>query len=254
MFLRGKLFGIVTGQKVLEFFIVGPKSDAVPLYESWARCFVWVDVGVYHDGLGLFFFLFLILFDSSVSILSRRFNLFLVSAIWFRRVDTFSCSRPVDDVAWSILDCKEHSCLSQFSSRFALSNLDEGGRIGDQLELSFADDFLLVGSSLDLSCRVCLFVFWLVILLWLFHWLFLYLHWLVLFGFEVQPSTGSSVVLGTLANHSVPAGSISPWEPYICYLDWLYPPSMQQKHSCFCPCSLILVLWHINHFRLFNAK
>ena len=43
-------------------------------------------------------FLFLVLFDSSVSILSRRLNLLLVSAVnQTERVDTFSCSRPVDD-------------------------------------------------------------------------------------------------------------------------------------------------------------
>ena len=35
----------------------------------------------HYDGLGLFFFLFLVLSASSVSILSRRLNLFLVSAV-----------------------------------------------------------------------------------------------------------------------------------------------------------------------------
>ena len=86
--------------------------------------------------------MFLVLFDSSVSILSRRLNLFLVSAVWFGRVDTFSHSRSVDDGAGSILDCGERSRLSQFSSRFGLSNLDEGGRIGNLWELSLAGDFL----------------------------------------------------------------------------------------------------------------
>ena len=51
----------LAGQKVLEFFIIGPDSSAVPLYESWAACFVGV-VGVYYGGLGLFHFLFLVLF------------------------------------------------------------------------------------------------------------------------------------------------------------------------------------------------
>ena len=32
-----------------------------------------------------------------------------------------------------------------------------------------------------------------------------YLHWLVLVGFEVQSNAGSSVVPGISANHSVPA-------------------------------------------------
>ena len=95
--------------------------------------------------------------------------------------------------------------MLQFSSRFRLSNLDESGRIGDLRELSFADDFL--------------FVCGLVILLWSFHWLFLYLHRLVLVGFEVQPSGGFSVVPGILANHSVPTESIYPRELYIYYLD-----------------------------------
>ena len=141
-FLEANYFRVVVGQKVLEFFIVGPDSLAVPLYESWVMCFVWVVVGVYYNGWGLFFFLFLVLFDSSVSILSRKLNLFLVSVVWFGRVDAFSRSHPVDDGAWSILDCGKCSCLSQFSSRFGLSNLDEGGWIGDLWELSFAGDFL----------------------------------------------------------------------------------------------------------------
>ena len=45
----------------------------------------------------------------------------------------------------SCLDCGERSCLSQFSSRFGLSILDEGGQIGDLWELSFAGDFIWVG-------------------------------------------------------------------------------------------------------------
>ena len=140
-FLEANYFRVVSGQKVLEFFIVDPDSSAVSLYESWAACFVWV-VGVYYDGLGLFFFLFLVLFDSSVSILSRRLNLFLVSAVWFGRVYTFSRSRPVDDGAWPILDCGEHSRLSQFRLGFRLSNLNEGGQIGNLGELSLVGDIL----------------------------------------------------------------------------------------------------------------
>ena len=38
-------------------------------------------IGVYYSGLGLFFFLFQVIFASSVSILSRRLNTFLVSAV-----------------------------------------------------------------------------------------------------------------------------------------------------------------------------
>ena len=130
------------------------------------------------------------------------------------------------DGAWSILDDREHSYLSQFSLRFELSNLDESGQIGNMPELSFAGDFLFGGSSLCLSSRLVGWCFY-------FHRLFLYLHWLVLVGFDVQPSAGSSVVPGISANHSVPTGSISPRELYICYLDWLYLPSVQLRHSCF---------------------
>ena len=38
-------------------------------------------------------------------------------------------------------------------------------------------------------------------------------------GFEVLPGAGSSIVPGILANHSVPAGSISPGELCTCYLN-----------------------------------
>ena len=160
-FLKANYLGPVAAQKVLEFFIVGRDSSAVPLYESWATCFVWIVVGVYYDGLGLFFFLFLLLFDSSI--LFRRLN--LVSAVWFWRVDTFSHSGPVDDGAWSILDCGERSCLSQFSWRFRLSNLDKGGRIGDLWVSSFAGDFFVGGGVWAIG-----FVCWLVG--WLVGWLF----------------------------------------------------------------------------------
>ena len=143
-FLEANYFGVVAGHMVLYFFVIGPDSSAVPLYESWATYFVWI-VGVYYAGLGLFFFLFLVVCESSVFILSRRLNLFLVSAVWFGRVNTFSHSHPDDDRSWSILDCGVRSCLSQFSSRFELSNLDVGDRIGNLWELSFAGDFLFGG-------------------------------------------------------------------------------------------------------------
>ena len=39
-FLEANYFRVVAGQKVLEFFIIGPNSSVVPLYESWAACFV----------------------------------------------------------------------------------------------------------------------------------------------------------------------------------------------------------------------
>ena len=39
----------------------------------------------------------------------------------------------------------------------------------------------------------------------------------------------------TLANHSLPTGSISPQVFYIC-INWLYPPSVQQRRSCLLPC------------------
>ena len=139
-FLEANNFWLVTDQKVLEFFIIGPGSSAVPPYENWVIFFFLVVIRVYYDGLVcfcfffVFFFLFLVLFNSSVSILSRRLNLFLLSAVWFVRVDTSSRSRPVDDGTWSILDCGERSCLSQCCSRFRLSNLDELDWIGDLSE------------------------------------------------------------------------------------------------------------------------
>ena len=114
---RQTIFGVVAGRKVLEFFIISPDSSAVLPYESWATCFVRVVVGVYFDELELFFFLFLIQFDSSFSILSRRLNLFLVTAIWFGRVDTFSRSSPDDDRTWSIfLASKKDTLLLCFTS------------------------------------------------------------------------------------------------------------------------------------------
>ena len=143
-FFEVNYFRVVAGQNVLEFFIIGPDSSAVPLNESWAACFVWV-VGVDCGGLGLFFFLFLVLFDSSVSILSKRLNLFLVSMVWFERIDNFSRSCPINDGIWYILHCGEYLHLSQFCSRFGLPNLDEGGRIGDLWKLNLAGDFLLWG-------------------------------------------------------------------------------------------------------------
>ena len=79
--MEANYFGVLAGQKVLEFFIIHPDSSAVPLYEGWATCFVQVVIGVYHNGLGLFFFLFQVLFDFSISILCRKLNLFLVSAV-----------------------------------------------------------------------------------------------------------------------------------------------------------------------------
>ena len=105
------------GQKLLEFFVIGLDSSAVTLYEIWVPCFV----GVYYGSLGLFFFLFLVLFASFVPLLCRRLNLFLVSVFWFERVDTFSCSCPVDKRALSILDCEVRLRSSQFRS--SLGNL-----------------------------------------------------------------------------------------------------------------------------------
>ena len=74
-----------------------------------------------------------------------RLNLFLIYVVWFRRANTFGCSRPDDDGAGSILDCGERSYLSLFSSKFVFSDLNVGGRIGDLCELSFAGDFLFFG-------------------------------------------------------------------------------------------------------------
>ena len=43
-----------------------------------------------------------------------------------------------------------------------------------------------------------------------------------------------------MANYSLPTGSISPWMFYICCPDWLYPPSVQQRWSCFLLCRVLL--------------
>ena len=130
MWLGGKLFWAFNLSKNVGVLRNWPDSSAVSSYESLATCFVWVIVGVYYDGLVLFFFLFLVLFDSSVSILSRRLNLFLVSAVWFGRVDAFNRSHPANDGGMI------HFGLWHFNSWFELPNLDEGGRIGDLRDLT----------------------------------------------------------------------------------------------------------------------
>ena len=53
---------------------------------------------------------------------------------------------------------------------------------------------------------------------------------------KIRLSVGFSGAPETMTNHSLPTGSISPWVFKICYLDWLYPPSVQQSHSCFLSC------------------
>ena len=57
--------------------------------------------------------------------------------------------------------CREHSCLSQFSSSFGLSDLDEGDQISNLWELSLASDFLFGGVVCVWAVGfVCLFVGW----------------------------------------------------------------------------------------------
>ena len=50
---------------------------------------------------------------------------------------------------------------------------------------------------------------------------------------KIRPSVVFSGAPETLANHSLPTGSISPRMFYICCLDWLYLPSVQQRRNCF---------------------
>ena len=95
-------------------------------------CFIWV------VGLRLFFFLFLVLWDSSVSILLRKLNLFLVSAVWFGRVITFSRSHPDDD-PFSIVT-SVHICHSSVRDLSCLRWMKVAGLA--IYERRFAGDFL----------------------------------------------------------------------------------------------------------------
>ena len=54
---------------------------------------------------------------------------------------------------------------------------------------------------------------------------------------KIRANIVFSVTPEILANHSLPAGSITPRVFYICGLHWLYPPSMEQRRNCFLPCS-----------------
>ena len=51
---------------------------------------------------------------------------------------------------------------------------------------------------------------------------------------KIRHSVVFSSALETLANHSLPTGSISQRVFYICH--WLYLSSVQQRRSCFLPC------------------
>ena len=81
------------------------------------------------------------------------------------------------------------------------------------------------------------------------HWIFLYL-WHFVIGFMLAKICPSVVLSGapeTLANHSVPTWSVSLPKLYICCLDWLDPPSVQQRHKCF-------HLWRTLLFSLLSEK
>ena len=54
---------------------------------------------------------------------------------------------------------------------------------------------------------------------------------------KIRPSVVFSGAPETLANHWLPTGSISPWVFNSCCCHWFYLPSVQQKRSCFLPCS-----------------
>ena len=69
----------------------------------------------------LFFFNLFFVLGSSVSILSIKLNLFLVSIFdvsvgWLGRFDNFKHSREDDVGVWSLLDCGE--CSALFGSGF----------------------------------------------------------------------------------------------------------------------------------------
>ena len=97
----------------------------------------------------LFLDLFLLL-GSSVSIISNKLNLFLVSVFnvdgsvdWLGRFDNFKRSGEDEFGVWPLLNCGERSALSLFGSGFevwfffSFSILEVGGRIGDLRRFCF---------------------------------------------------------------------------------------------------------------------
>ena len=98
---------------------------------------------------------------SSVSVLSIKLNLFLVSIFdvdssvgGLRRFDNFKSSREDDFGVWSLLDWGECSALFGSGLEFwfflRLTILEVGGRVG-----VFATFVLFVGSGLCLRCSFC---------------------------------------------------------------------------------------------------
>ena len=140
------------------------------MYKSCVMCFGCIDFVFYGGFWWVFFGLLFIELGSSVSVLSRRLNLFLVSIfhvdVWFKKFDTFSSSCLDYGWAWFVLDCegifKLDWCLififSLFDSGFDIWAFPEsfilkvGGRIGDLCDFLFTVLILVevLGFSMDI--------------------------------------------------------------------------------------------------------
>ena len=130
-------------------------------------------------------------------------------------------------------------CSSLMGDKFfSLSSVLFGGRIGDLCNGYFVGYFALLGViHVGVVDPMCVFVWTITLDLFLFPTCCWDGAW------SNSAKCSFSGVPKTLANHSLSTGSIYPWVLYICHLDWLYPPSVKQRHSCFLPCSSLQFSW-----------
>ena len=113
---------------------------------------------------------------------------------------------------------------------FSLSLMLFGGRIGDLCNGCFVGDFALLGVvRVGMVDSTCVFVWTTTFDLSPFQ------PFAELVPSKIRPSVVFSGAPETLANHLHPTVLISSRVFYICCLDWLYTPSMQQRRSCFLP-------------------
>ena len=121
------------------------------------------------------------------------------------------------------------SCSSLIGDKFfSLSLMLFGGWIGDLCNGCFAGDFELLGVVHVGVVDSTMFLFGLQYRSYPHYQLVAEL----VLG-KIPPSVVFSVSPETLANHWLPN---SPRVFYICCLDLLYSPSVQQRRSCFLPC------------------
>ena len=125
--------------------------------------------------------------------------------------------------------------LSPFCS---LSLTVLGGRIGDLCKSRFCTFCGVACVGVVDSMSFCL------------NYLVGFLFILNLFSFvlaEIRTRVVFSGATETLANQSAPTGPIFPRELHICFLDWLYPSSLQQRRRRFLPYRTLL-------FSLFSRR